>query len=394
MSQSDLRRVIEDAGFGVVLAGGDFEDAEGQAREAEIAQQRHLLTVGLIFTIPLFLFSMARDLGLLPPSIANAWWGNLLMLLLATPVQFYVGRQYYIGAYKALRNRSANMDVLIAMGSSAAYFYSLAVVISSFGQNPSHASMGSEAPVQHVYFETSAMIITLIMLGKYLEARAKGRTSDAIKKLMSLRPRTARLVRDGQELELPVEDVRLGDLVIVRPGEKIPVDGVVVEGQSSVDEFDAHRRIAPGSQRPGDTLIGATLNRMGLLKFEATRIGKDTMLAQIIRLVEEAQGSKAPIQKLADQVSAVFVPAVIAIALATFLVWMFLIPLPPGSETSEFTRALNQHGRRAGDRLSMRNGTGDSNCCDGWNRKRSGAGNPFQIRRSAGAGRKNHDGRV
>ncbi len=324
----------------MVLAGGDFEDAEGQAREAEIAQQRHLLTVGLIFTIPLFLFSMARDLGLLPASIANAWWGNLLMLLLATPVQFYVGKQYYIGAYKALRNRSANMDVLIVMGSSAAYFYSFAVVISSFGQNTSHASMGSGASVQHVYFETSAMIITLIKLGKYLEAKAKGRTSDAIKKLMSLRPRTARLVRDGQELELPVEDVRLGDLVIVRPGEKIPVDGVVVEGQSSVDESMLTGESLPVSKGPGDNLIGATLNRMGLLKFEATRIGKDTTLAQIIRLVEEAQGSKAPIQKLADQVSAVFVPAVIAIALATFFVWMFLIPLPAGSETSAFTRAL------------------------------------------------------
>jgi Cu+-exporting ATPase len=326
VSQAELRRAVAAAGFEAVETGGEAEDAERLAREGEIAQQRHYLIVGLIFTVPLFLLSMAHDLGLLPMSIAHAPWLPWLMFALATPVQFYVGRQYYIGAYKALRNGSANMDVLIVMGSSAAYFYSIPVMLGWIDG--------------HVYFETSAVIITLIKLGKYLEARAKGRTSEAIKKLMGLRAKTARVVRDGQELEVPVDEVLAGDLVIVRPGEIIPVDGVVVEGRSAVDESMLTGESLPLEKGPGDGVIGATLNKLGLLKFEATKVGKETALAQIIRLVEEAQGSKAPIQKLADQVSAVFVPVVIGVALLTFVVWYFFIPLPAGSDTSAFTRAL------------------------------------------------------
>ncbi len=326
VSQLDLRRVVASQGFEALETGGETEDAERLAREKEIQQQRHFLIVGLIFTVPLFLFSMSRDLGLLPASLAHASWANWLMLVLATPVQFYVGWQYYVGAYKALRNGSANMDVLIAMGSSAAYFYSLPIV---FGWLDGH-----------VYFETAAVIITLIKLGKYLEANAKGRTSEAIKKLMSLKVKTARLVRDGEEIEVSVDDVRTGDLVIVRPGEKIPVDGVVVEGRSSVDESMLTGESLPVEKGPGDAVIGATLNKLGLLRFEATKVGKDTALAQIVRLVEEAQGSKAPIQKLADQVSAIFVPIVILIALTTFLVWYFLIPLPVDAQVNSFTRAL------------------------------------------------------
>ena len=185
------------------------------------------------------------------------------------------------------------------------------------------------------------MIITLIRLGKFLEARAKGRTSEAIKKLMGLRAKTARVVRDGDELEVPVDEVRVGDVVLVRPGEKIPVDGVVVEGRSAVDESMLTGESLPVEKKPGDPVIGATLNKLGLLKFEATKVGKETALAQIIRLVEEAQGSKAPIQKLADQVSAVFVPAVIGIAALTFLGWYFLgPPLPVNADVTAFTRAL------------------------------------------------------
>jgi Cu+-exporting ATPase len=326
ISQSDLRRVVGGAGFEAVETGGDAADAERLAREKEIAQQRHLLKVGLLFTVPLFLFSMARDFAFLPPMIAHAWWGNWLMLALATPVQFYVGWQYYVGAYKSLRNGSANMDVLIAMGSSVAYFYSLPVTLGLLGG--------------HVYFETSAVIITLIKVGKFLEARAKGRTSEAIKKLMGLQAKSARVIRDGAEIEIPVDQVTVGDLVLARPGEKIPVDGVVVEGRSSVDESMLTGESLPVEKGPGDAVIGATLNKLGLLRFEATKVGKETALAQIIRLVEEAQGSKAPIQKLADQVSAVFVPAVITIAAITFLVWYFLIPLPPDAGISLFTRAL------------------------------------------------------
>jgi P-type Cu+ transporter len=336
-SQSDLRRAIAAAGFEAVESGADAEDAEAKAREAEIAQQWRLLITGLVFTVPLFLLSMARDLGLLPSFFyvqdsmmggmrESPAWFNWIMLALATPVQFYVGWQYYVGAFKALRNRSANMDVLIAMGSSAAYFYSLPV---TFG-----------LLAGHVYFETAAVIITLIKLGKFLEARAKGRTSEAIKKLMGLRAKTARITRNGVEMEVPVDDVLVGDVVTVRPGEKIPVDGVVVEGRSAVDEAMLTGESMPVEKGPGDAVIGATLNKLGLLKFEATKVGRETALAQIIRLVEEAQGSKAPIQKLADQISGIFVPAVIAIASVTFLVWYFLIPIPVNADVSLFTRAL------------------------------------------------------
>ena len=237
-----------------------------------------------------------------------------VFLALATPVQFYVGWQYYVGAYKALRNKSANMDVLIAMGSSVAYVYSVVVLLlGAFA----HYALG------HVYFETSAVIITLIMLGKYLEARAKGRTSDAIKKLMGLQAKTARVVRGGEEHDVPVDDVLAGDLVLVRPGEKFPVDGVVVEGRSSVDESMLTGESLPVDKRPGDNVIGATLNKQGLIKFEATKVGRETALAQIVRLVQQAQGSKAPVQRLADQISAVFVPAVIGMAALTFLGWFF-----------------------------------------------------------------------
>ncbi len=325
ISQAEIRKAISQAGFEPVEVGGETEDAEALARQREIDQQRHYLTVGLIFTVPLFLLSMGRDLGLLP-MWAHSPWVNWLMFAMATPVQFYVGWQYYVGAYKSLRNGSANMDVLIAMGSSAAYVYSIPITLGLLGG--------------HVYFETAAVIITLIKLGKYLEARAKGRTSEALKKLMGLRAKSARVIRSGQEMEISVEDVQVGDVVQVRPGEKIPVDGVLVSGRSTVDESMLTGESLPVEKGPGDDVIGATINKLGAFQFEATKVGKQTALAQIIRLVEEAQGSKAPIQKLADQVSAIFVPAVIAIALLTFLIWYFLIPLPASSDTSLFTRAL------------------------------------------------------
>ena len=327
VSQIDLRRAVSAAGFEVLETGGESEDAEALARQKEIDQQKRLLIIGLIFTIPLFILAMSSDLGLLPMNIAHSAWIKWVMLFLALPVQFYVGWQYYVGAFKSLRNGSANMDVLVALGTSAAFIYSLPV---TFGLLSGH-----------VYFETAAVIIVLIKLGKLLEVRAKGHTSEAIKKLMGLRAKTARIVRDGQEMEVPVENVQVGDVVIVRPGEKIPVDGVVVEGRSSVDESMLTGESMPVDKNPGATVIGATLNKMGLIKFEATKIGKETALAQIIRLVEEAQGSKAPIQKLADKISAYFVPAVIIIALLTFAAWMlFAPPLPVNADVNQFTRAL------------------------------------------------------
>jgi Cu+-exporting ATPase len=340
VSQSELRRVVAGAGFEAVELDGQVDDVEAQARQQEIDTQRHLLIVGLAFTIPLFLLSMAKDFGLLPAFFYDTtapvhmggmpeaqWWFNWLLLALAIPVQFYVGWQYYVGAFKAVRNKSANMDVLIVLGSSAAFFYSLPI---TFGWIEGH-----------VYFETAAVIITLIKLGKYLEARAKGRTSEAIKKLMSLRAKTARVVRAGVESEIAVDDVLVGDFVLVRPGEKIPVDGVVVEGRSAVDESMLTGESLPVEKKPGDPVVGASLNKQGMLKFEATKVGRDTALAQIVRLVEEAQGSKAPIQKLADQVSAVFVPIVILIAALTFFGWYFFgPPIPVNSDTDAFTRAM------------------------------------------------------
>jgi Cu+-exporting ATPase len=321
VSQADLRRVVSAAGFEALEVAGDAEDAERVAREKEIAHQRHLLVVGLAFTLPLFLLSMARDLvhnvaslhDILPQVFGWPYLGWLFFAL-ATPVQFYVGWQYYVGAYKALRNKSANMDVLIAMGTTAAYAYSVVVLLLGWFAS---LSLG------HLYFETAAVIVTLIVLGKFLEARAKGRTSDAIKKLMGLQARTARVIRDGMEKDVPVDEVLVGDTVIVRPGEKFPVDGVVIEGRSTVDESMLTGESLPVEKRPGDKVVGATLNKQGLIRFEATRVGRDTALAQIVRLVQEAQGSKAPVQRLADQVSSVFVPAVIVVAALTFSGWFF-----------------------------------------------------------------------
>ncbi len=324
-TQAELRREVAAAGFEVLESEGAHEDAEARAREKEIAHQRQRLLVGLLFTVPLFGLAMARDVDIIPHAIGHAAWFNWLLMALATPVQFYVGWQYYVGAFKALRSGSANMDVLIAMGSSAAYLYSLAVLI--FGLPG------------HVYFETAAVIVTLIVLGKFLEARAKGRTSDALRKLMGLQARTARVVREGVERDLAVDEVVVGDRVRVRPGEKIPVDGVVTDGRSTVDESMITGEAMPVAKGPGEAVIGATINRQGSFTFEATKVGRDTVLSQIIRLVEEAQGSRAPIQRLADQVSAVFVPIVIAIAALTFAGWYFFGG-PAAAEVSPFTRAL------------------------------------------------------
>ncbi len=315
VNRAELVAAVRKAGYDVVetAVGEEIEDAEAAAREAEIAHQKRRLTVGVIFTLPLFILSMGRDFGLLG-DWANALWVDWLFFALATPVQFYVGWDYYVGAYKSLRNGSANMDVLVALGSSVAYFYSVAVLLAK--------TAGSHALGHHLYFETSAMIITLIVAGKLLEAQAKGRTSEAIKKLMGMQPKTARVVRDGVERDIPIEQVVIGDQIRVRPGEKIPVDGQVVEGRSAVDESMITGESLPVSKTAGDEVIGATVNRQGMLLIAATRVGRDTVLSQIIRLVEQAQGSKAPIQRSVDKVAAIFVPVVIIIALVTFGIWL------------------------------------------------------------------------
>ena len=302
----DLARLVRKAGFDLVQVGEqeEMEDVEARLRAVEVGRQRRLLIVGLALALPLMVYSMSRDFGLL--RLAYDEW---IMLAMASVVQFYVGWQYYEGAYKSLRAGGANMDVLIALGSSVAFFFSLGVTVGL-------------VPSQNVYYETSAVIITLIMLGKFLEARAKGKTSEALKALMGLRPKTATVLRDGVETEMSIEQVVVGDLVLVRPGEKVPVDGIISEGRSTLDESMITGESMPVSKGPGDEVIGATINKAGLIRMEATKVGKNTTLAQIVRMVQEAQGSKAPIQKLADQISAYFVPAVVAIALLTFAGWL------------------------------------------------------------------------
>lgn len=305
----DIVSKIQKIGYDVVLPTGDMEgeDAEEIARNAEIKDQTTKFLVGVVFALPLFALSMSRDFNLIG-SWSHASWVNWIFLLLATPVQFYTGWDYYVGAIKSLRNKSTNMDVLIALGSSVAYFYSIAILLFS--------GLGG-----HVYFETSAVIITLIKLGKLLEARTKGKTGGAIKKLIGLVPKTATILENNLEKQVPISAVKEDDIVIIRPGERIPVDGIVIEGSSSVDESMLTGEPLPVDKNVEDIVTGGTVNGHGLLRFNATRVGNKTALAQIIRLVQEAQGSKAPIQALADKVSSFFVPAVIIMAIITFFIW-------------------------------------------------------------------------
>ncbi|MCP4671527.1 MAG: copper-translocating P-type ATPase, partial [Desulfobacula sp.] len=304
---------IKKIGFNLIVVDDSLDLKDGQqdieqiARDAEIKDQTQKFIIGIIFTLPLFLMSMSRDFGLIG-SWSHAPWVNFLFLFLATPVQFYTGIDYYIGAYKNLRNRSTNMDVLIALGSSVAYFYSIALLL-------------FEGLGDHVYFETSAVIITLIKFGKLLEARTKGKTGGAIKKLMGLQPKTAFIIENDVEKEIPISMVKLDDIVVIRPGERIPVDGVIIEGSSTIDESMLTGEPIPVDKKNKDTVTGGTVNNEGFIKFKATRVGKNTALSQIIKLVQEAQGSKAPIQALADKVAAIFVPAVITIAVITFGIW-------------------------------------------------------------------------
>ncbi|MCH2464677.1 MAG: copper-translocating P-type ATPase, partial [Gemmatimonadetes bacterium] len=288
-------------------------------RHRELQNQTRKFWTGVGFAGPLLVLSMARDFGVLG-SWAYAPGVNWLMFVLATPVQVYVGWDYYVGGWKSLRAGSANMDVLVALGSTVAYVYSIVVAVA--------LTAGSTAVGEHVYFETAALIITLIKLGKLLEARAKGETSEAIRELIGLQPDTARVVRQGIELDVPVSDVVVGDLLLVRPGERIPVDGEVVDGLSSIDESMLTGESMPIEKGPGDDVVGATINKSGAFHFRATKVGANTALAQVVRLVQEVQGSKAPIQRLADQVAGVFVPAVIVVALLTFVVWWAL----PGAD--------------------------------------------------------------
>src|SRR5215212_288870 len=315
----DFEMAIEGAGYGVVREEASVEDVH--EREYRKLKSDFLLAAAL--TVLILLGSLPHMLWLMLPFPTG--WLNLVLLLLATPVQFWAGWRFCRGAWGALKHGQANMNTLVVMGTGAAYLYSVVATLA-----PQLFAAGRA----DVYFDTSALIITLILLGRLLEARAKGRTNEAIKKLAGLRAKTARVVRDEGEIDLPVEDVQIGDTVIVRPGEKIPVDGRIVSGESAVDESMITGESIPVTKRNGDEVIGATVNKTGSFRFRATRVGRETALAQIMRMVEEAQGSKAPIQRLADRISGVFVPAVIVISAITFFVWLALGPEPA------FTHAL------------------------------------------------------
>ena len=309
--QSDIIKKVENLGYGAVVK----EDAKETVdhRQKEIEKQTRKFIFSGILSLPL-LWAMVGHFSFtsfiwVPKIFMNPW----VQFALATPVQFFIGKQFYVGAYKALKNKSANMDVLVALGTSAAYFYSVYL---------SFMSLASNAPVE-LYYETSSILITLIILGKLFEAKAKGRSSEAIKKLIGLQAKTATVERAGVEQEIPIEEVVVGDILSIKPGEKIPVDGKIIEGYSAIDESMLTGESVPVDKGIGAEVIGATINKNGFIKIEATKVGRDTALAQIIKVVEEAQGSKAPIQRLADQISGVFVPIVVTLAVIAFIVWYF-----------------------------------------------------------------------
>ena len=308
ISLEGIKKVIRNVGYDVIEPEEGVEDAEKKERDREIRSLKIKLAFSAIIAVIVEFFSNWKMLSLsFPPIDIHI---PLIIFFFATPVQFIVGRDFFVGAYKALKNRNPNMDVLVAMSTSAAYFYS--VYVTFFGAG-------------NLYYSTALMLMAFLILGKLLEAIAKGRTSAAIRKLMGLRAKTARVIRDGNEIEVPVEDVQVGDIVVVRPGEKIPVDGVVTDGYSGVDEKVITGESIPVEKKIGDQVVGATINKTGMLKFKATKVGTDTVLAQIIKLVENALGSKAPIQRMVDVVSSYFVPAVMIIATAAFIVWYLLL---------------------------------------------------------------------
>ena len=318
-SLKEIKEVIEQAGYRVLEVPPEEEpaDVERIVREKEYKKLKLKFFIGMALGILIFLGCSPRWFPWVPDFLNNFF----VLWALATPVQFWIGWQFYRGAWNALRHRNADMNTLIAVGTSAAYLYSVAATIF-----PSFFKAGGVMP--EVYFDTSAAIIVLILLGRLLEARAKGQTSEAIKKLAGLQPKTAKVIRDSSEIDIPVEEVLVGDEIVVRPGEKIPVDGVVISGRSAVDESMISGESMPAKKEPGDEVIGATINRTGSFRFKATKVGKDTALAQIIKLVQDAQGSKAPIQRLADTIAGYFVPIVISIAVVTFVIWFSFGPSP------------------------------------------------------------------
>ncbi len=315
---------VKKAGYGASLIDEADAEFDSRKRAEQIASLRRSFYFSLVLSLPMLYFMLLDFFKWLPGGHLFPPYFGIISLLLATPVQFVAGARFYQGAWSALRMRTFNMDSLIAIGTSAAYFYSLAYYIDYVVAKGSLIGLGG-MKIPELYFETAAFLITFVLLGKWLEAKAKGRTSDAIRKLMGLQAKTAMVIRDGETREIPVDEVLHGDIVVVRPGEKVPVDGIITRGSSALDESMVTGESIPVEKAVGDTVIGATINKTGSFEFEAIRVGSETTLSQIIRLIEEAQGSKAPIQGFADRISAKFVPAVIGIAVLTFAVWFLVM---------------------------------------------------------------------
>jgi Cu+-exporting ATPase len=321
-----IKSVIADTGYEFLgVAGETLEDPVEAARQREIKEIKLKFSVGVVLSILIFMGSMQHWFPFLRPIPRHIML--VALFILTTPVVFWVGSRFYRGALKAAKQKTTDMNTLVSVGALSAYLYS---TLATF--RPQFFTGAGIAP--HVYFDGAAMIITLILLGRFLEAKTKGKTSMAIKKLMGLKPKTARVIRNGNESDIPIEDVAKGDLIVVRPGEKIPTDGVIVSGKSSVDESMLTGESIPVAKVRGDEVFAATLNKSGSFTFEATKVGAETALAQIIKLVEDAQGSKAPIQRVADKVASIFVPIVFGIAVLTFIIWYFIVPEPI------FSRAL------------------------------------------------------
>ncbi|KKP46806.1 MAG: Copper-translocating P-type ATPase [Candidatus Woesebacteria bacterium GW2011_GWB1_33_38] len=319
-----LLEAVEKVGYTAEIETEELSKNQGKRQEAEIKKQWNKFLVSFILSAPMIYFMFLDFFKFLPFGNFIYSYIGIISFILATPVQFYIGSSFYKGMISALKMKTFNMDSLIAIGTSVAYFYSVVNFVMYYAiKNSFIGVMGEKIP--DLYFETAAFLITFVLLGKFLEAKAKGRTSEAIKKLMGLQAKTARVVRNGETIDIPVEEVVKDDIIVVRPGEKIPVDGVITKGSSAIDESMITGESLPVEKHIDDNVIGGTINKLGSFEFCATRIGSETTLSQIIRLVEDAQGSKAPIQAVADRISAWFVPAVIGVALLTFVIWFFVL---------------------------------------------------------------------
>ncbi|MBI5793930.1 copper-translocating P-type ATPase [Candidatus Uhrbacteria bacterium] len=339
ISESAIIAQVKKAGYRAEIAGSANPDEERARRHQEIQSYWRKFLIGFVLSVPMLSFMFLDFFSFLPGRVFLLPWVGIVSFVLATPVQIFLGAGFYKGFWSSLRMKTFNMDSLIAIGTSAAFIYSVVNFLLYAIANNSVLGLGGEK-IPELYFETAAFLITFVLMGKWLESKAKGQTSDAVRKLMDLQAKTARVLRDGKPFDIPVGDVVEGDIVVVRPGEKIPVDGVIVNGGSSVDESMLTGESIPVEKHEGDKVIGATVNKNGSFDFRATNIGSETVLSQIIRLVEEAQGSRAPIQAFADRISARFVPTVIFLAIATFLIWFFLLGSTLSFALMAFTAVL------------------------------------------------------